>query len=143
MFLSAVTCKWGWRRQQDLQRGREVLTGGPRDVAGWGASAGREAAAATSQAFRTTAPGMPRAALTAGLVGLGGLRRWFWMSCGSFGLESQSARSGALSPALCSVAKTKSKTILVKMLSQAGTGFSFNTKRSRLREKLTLLHYDP
>ncbi|KAB0397949.1 hypothetical protein E2I00_016659 [Balaenoptera physalus] len=29
------------------------------------------------------------------------------------------------------------------MLSQAGTGFSFNTKRSRLREKLTLLHYDP
>ncbi|XP_029087571.1 39S ribosomal protein L33, mitochondrial isoform X1 [Monodon monoceros] len=40
-------------------------------------------------------------------------------------------------------AKTKSKTILVKMLSQAGTGFSFNTKRSRLREKLTLLHYDP
>ncbi|XP_053057053.1 39S ribosomal protein L33, mitochondrial isoform X4 [Acinonyx jubatus] len=34
-------------------------------------------------------------------------------------------------------------TILVKMLSQAGTGYSFNTKRSRLREKLTLLHYDP
>lgn len=29
------------------------------------------------------------------------------------------------------------------MLSQAGTGYSFNTKRSRLREKLTLLHYDP
>lgn len=29
------------------------------------------------------------------------------------------------------------------MMSQAGTGFSFNTKRSRLREKLTLLHYDP
>lgn len=29
------------------------------------------------------------------------------------------------------------------MVSQAGTGFSFNTKRSRLREKLTLLHYDP
>uniref|UniRef100_A0A3Q2H5S7 Large ribosomal subunit protein bL33m n=1 Tax=Equus caballus TaxID=9796 RepID=A0A3Q2H5S7_HORSE len=41
------------------------------------------------------------------------------------------------------VAKSKSKTILVKMVSQAGTGFSFNTKRSRLREKLTLLHYDP
>uniref|UniRef100_A0A452F8M6 Large ribosomal subunit protein bL33m n=1 Tax=Capra hircus TaxID=9925 RepID=A0A452F8M6_CAPHI len=35
------------------------------------------------------------------------------------------------------------KTILVKMVSQAGTGFSFNTKRSRLWEKLTLLHYDP
>ncbi|XP_058407519.1 large ribosomal subunit protein bL33m isoform X1 [Diceros bicornis minor] len=42
-----------------------------------------------------------------------------------------------------SFAKSKSKTILVKMMSQAGTGFSFNTKRSRLREKLTLLHYDP
>ncbi|XP_033284311.1 39S ribosomal protein L33, mitochondrial-like [Orcinus orca] len=39
--------------------------------------------------------------------------------------------------------KTKSKTILVKMLSQAGRGFSFNTKRSRLQEKLTVLHYDP
>ncbi|XP_077772117.1 large ribosomal subunit protein bL33m isoform X2 [Canis aureus] len=37
----------------------------------------------------------------------------------------------------------KNITILVKMLSQAGTGYSFNTKRSRLREKLTLLHYDP
>ncbi|CAI9174552.1 unnamed protein product [Rangifer tarandus platyrhynchus] len=35
------------------------------------------------------------------------------------------------------------RTILVKMVSQAGTGFSFNTKRSRLWEKLTLLHYDP
>ena len=29
------------------------------------------------------------------------------------------------------------------MVSQAGTGFSFNTKRSQLWEKLTLLHYDP
>ncbi|XP_006162197.1 39S ribosomal protein L33, mitochondrial [Tupaia chinensis] len=42
-----------------------------------------------------------------------------------------------------SFAKSKSKTILVKMVSQAGTGYSFNTKRHRLREKLTLLHYDP
>nr|XP_020144221.1 39S ribosomal protein L33, mitochondrial isoform X1 [Microcebus murinus] len=41
------------------------------------------------------------------------------------------------------VAKSKSKNILVRMISQAGTGFAFNTKRSRLREKLTLLHYDP
>ena len=86
MFLSAVTCKWGWRRRQGLQRGREAVTGGPREVAGWGARVGREAAAATSQAFRTTAPGMPRAALTAGLVGLGGLGRSFWISCCSFGL---------------------------------------------------------
>ncbi|XP_016047337.1 large ribosomal subunit protein bL33m isoform X3 [Erinaceus europaeus] len=44
---------------------------------------------------------------------------------------------------LVSLAKSKSKVILVRMVSEAGTGFSFNTKRSRLREKLTLLHYDP
>uniref|UniRef100_A0A8C9KI17 Large ribosomal subunit protein bL33m n=1 Tax=Panthera tigris altaica TaxID=74533 RepID=A0A8C9KI17_PANTA len=39
---------------------------------------------------------------------------------------------------------SKSQTILVEMLSQAGTGYSLNTKRSRLRlrEKLTLLRYD-
>ncbi|XP_054569139.1 39S ribosomal protein L33, mitochondrial-like, partial [Eptesicus fuscus] len=42
-----------------------------------------------------------------------------------------------------SFAKSKSKNILVRMVSQAGTGFSFNTKRSRLGEKRTLLHYDP
>ncbi|XP_036922566.1 39S ribosomal protein L33, mitochondrial isoform X3 [Artibeus jamaicensis] len=41
------------------------------------------------------------------------------------------------------VAKSKSKNILVRMVSQAGTGYSFNAKRSRLGEKLTLLHYDP
>ncbi|XP_023367611.1 39S ribosomal protein L33, mitochondrial [Otolemur garnettii] len=40
-------------------------------------------------------------------------------------------------------AKSKSKHILVKMLSQAGTGYFFNVKRSRLREKLTVLRYDP
>ncbi|KAM6202516.1 LOW QUALITY PROTEIN: large ribosomal subunit protein bL33m [Rhynchocyon petersi] len=39
-------------------------------------------------------------------------------------------------------AKSKTKTILVKMLSQAGTGVTFNTKRS-LGEKRTVLHYDP
>ncbi|MBZ3874110.1 39S ribosomal protein L33, mitochondrial [Sciurus carolinensis] len=42
-----------------------------------------------------------------------------------------------------SFAKSKSKTLLVRMVSQAGTGVSFNAKRSRLREKLTLLHYNP
>ncbi|KAF6104859.1 mitochondrial ribosomal protein L33 [Phyllostomus discolor] len=42
-----------------------------------------------------------------------------------------------------SFAKSKSKNILVRMVSQAGTGYSFNAKRSRLGEKLTLLHYDP
>nr|XP_020839441.1 39S ribosomal protein L33, mitochondrial isoform X1 [Phascolarctos cinereus] len=44
--------------------------------------------------------------------------------------------------AVC-LAKSKSKTLLVKMVSQAGTGYTFNTKRNRLREKLVLLHYDP
>ncbi|XP_006835243.1 PREDICTED: 39S ribosomal protein L33, mitochondrial [Chrysochloris asiatica] len=42
-----------------------------------------------------------------------------------------------------SFAKSKSKNILVKMMSQAGTGYTFNAKRNRLREKLTLLHFDP
>ncbi|XP_060042753.1 large ribosomal subunit protein bL33m isoform X2 [Erinaceus europaeus] len=42
----------------------------------------------------------------------------------------------------CFVSVSK-RVILVRMVSEAGTGFSFNTKRSRLREKLTLLHYDP
>uniref|UniRef100_A0A4X1TRM3 Large ribosomal subunit protein bL33m n=1 Tax=Sus scrofa TaxID=9823 RepID=A0A4X1TRM3_PIG len=42
-------------------------------------------------------------------------------------------------------AKSKSKTILVKLISQAGMGCFLNTKRSQLQlqEKLTLLHYDP
>uniref|UniRef100_A0A3Q3GBL5 Large ribosomal subunit protein bL33m n=1 Tax=Labrus bergylta TaxID=56723 RepID=A0A3Q3GBL5_9LABR len=42
-----------------------------------------------------------------------------------------------------SVAKAKSKTILVQMVSAAGTGFFFNTKRNRLREKLVLRKHDP
>ncbi|XP_066559334.1 large ribosomal subunit protein bL33m [Amia ocellicauda] len=41
------------------------------------------------------------------------------------------------------LAKAKSKTVLVQMLSAAGTGFSFNTKRNRLREKLVLRKHDP
>ncbi|XP_051006490.1 39S ribosomal protein L33, mitochondrial [Acomys russatus] len=61
--------------------------------------------------------------------------------------SATSAAAAAAGPAAWSrgvtVAKSKSKTILVKLVSQAGTGFSFNHKRSRLREKLSLLHYDP
>uniref|UniRef100_A0A9L0RX38 Large ribosomal subunit protein bL33m n=1 Tax=Equus caballus TaxID=9796 RepID=A0A9L0RX38_HORSE len=75
-------------------------------------------------------PACPAALFCAGRVGPGGLRCWFWIQLRFAGTVE-------------SVAKSKSKTILVKMVSQAGTGFSFNTKRSRLREKLTLLHYDP
>uniref|UniRef100_A0A0F7Z1H5 Large ribosomal subunit protein bL33m n=1 Tax=Micrurus fulvius TaxID=8637 RepID=A0A0F7Z1H5_MICFL len=38
--------------------------------------------------------------------------------------------------------KTKSKYILVRMLSEAGTGCSFNVKRLRLQDKLVMLRYD-
>ncbi|XP_069743840.1 large ribosomal subunit protein bL33m isoform X4 [Narcine bancroftii] len=41
------------------------------------------------------------------------------------------------------VAKTKSKSILVQMVSAAGTGYCFNAKRSRLRDKLVLRKHDP
>ncbi|XP_061650483.1 39S ribosomal protein L33, mitochondrial [Phyllopteryx taeniolatus] len=40
-------------------------------------------------------------------------------------------------------AKAKSKTVLVQMMSAAGTGYFFNTKRNRLREKLVLRKNDP
>lgn len=35
------------------------------------------------------------------------------------------------------------RTILVQMVSAAGTGYFFNTKRNRLREKLVLRKHDP
>uniref|UniRef100_A0A6B2FGW1 Large ribosomal subunit protein bL33m n=1 Tax=Bothriechis nubestris TaxID=1766655 RepID=A0A6B2FGW1_9SAUR len=38
--------------------------------------------------------------------------------------------------------KAKSKYILVRMLSEAGTGCSFNVKRLRLEDKLVMLRYD-
>uniref|UniRef100_A0A8D0GKU2 Large ribosomal subunit protein bL33m n=1 Tax=Sphenodon punctatus TaxID=8508 RepID=A0A8D0GKU2_SPHPU len=41
------------------------------------------------------------------------------------------------------VAKAKSKSILVRMVSEAGTGYSFNTPRKRVTEKLVMLRYDP
>ncbi|XP_051880986.1 39S ribosomal protein L33, mitochondrial isoform X4 [Pristis pectinata] len=40
-------------------------------------------------------------------------------------------------------AKSKSKSILVQMMSAAGTGYCFNAKRSRLRDKLVLRKHDP
>ncbi|XP_072407444.1 large ribosomal subunit protein bL33m [Chiloscyllium punctatum] len=42
-----------------------------------------------------------------------------------------------------SVAKSKSKSILVRMVSAAGSGYCFNAKRSRLRDKLILRKHDP
>ncbi|XP_014065486.1 39S ribosomal protein L33, mitochondrial [Salvelinus fontinalis] len=41
------------------------------------------------------------------------------------------------------LAKAKSKTVLVQMVSAAGTGYCFNTKRNRLRDKLVLRKNDP
>ncbi|KAG2468375.1 39S ribosomal protein L33, mitochondrial isoform X1 [Polypterus senegalus] len=41
------------------------------------------------------------------------------------------------------LAKAKSKTILVQMLSAAGTGYRFNIKRSRVSEKLVMRKHDP
>ncbi|XP_041044660.1 39S ribosomal protein L33, mitochondrial [Carcharodon carcharias] len=40
-------------------------------------------------------------------------------------------------------AKSKSKSILVRMVSAAGSGYCFNVKRSRLREKIILRKHDP
>ncbi|XP_061480920.1 large ribosomal subunit protein bL33m [Rhineura floridana] len=44
---------------------------------------------------------------------------------------------------VANLAKSKSKYILVRMLSEAGTGYSFNIRRARLGEKLVKLRYDP
>ncbi|XP_022066340.1 39S ribosomal protein L33, mitochondrial [Acanthochromis polyacanthus] len=41
------------------------------------------------------------------------------------------------------LAKAKSKSILVQMVSAAGTGYAFNAKRNRLREKMVLRKHDP
>uniref|UniRef100_A0A8C2KNX7 Large ribosomal subunit protein bL33m n=1 Tax=Cyprinus carpio TaxID=7962 RepID=A0A8C2KNX7_CYPCA len=35
------------------------------------------------------------------------------------------------------------ETLLVQMVSAAGTGYCFNTKRGRLRDKLVLRKHDP
>ncbi|XP_075719589.1 large ribosomal subunit protein bL33m isoform X1 [Rhinoderma darwinii] len=40
-------------------------------------------------------------------------------------------------------AKGKSKVVLVQMMSAAGSGYSFNTRRNKLKDKLILRKYDP
>ncbi|XP_053568630.1 39S ribosomal protein L33, mitochondrial [Bombina bombina] len=42
-----------------------------------------------------------------------------------------------------SFAKSKSKIFLVQMVSAAGTGYKFNTRRNKLKDKLILRKYDP
>ncbi|XP_075781494.1 large ribosomal subunit protein bL33m [Pelodiscus sinensis] len=44
---------------------------------------------------------------------------------------------------MAALAKAKSKYVLVRMVSAAGTGYSYNIKKARLQEKLVLLKYDP
>ncbi|KAM9842068.1 large ribosomal subunit protein bL33m [Aulostomus maculatus] len=41
------------------------------------------------------------------------------------------------------LAKSKSKAVLVQMVSAAGTGYSFNAKRNRLKPKMVLRKLDP
>uniref|UniRef100_A0A8C6Y518 Uncharacterized protein n=1 Tax=Naja naja TaxID=35670 RepID=A0A8C6Y518_NAJNA len=45
-------------------------------------------------------------------------------------------------PFVSKIIVKKSQYILVRMLSEAGTGCSFNVKRLRLQDKLVMLHYD-
>ncbi|KAK2505715.1 hypothetical protein MC885_019892 [Smutsia gigantea] len=114
MLLSVVTCKWGRRR------GREAVTGrAGTKRAGVRAPAGKVPLHPPRSADND-ARHAPRRASRPGCWVLGVCGAGSGSSCGSQGL-----------------------TILVKMLSQAGTGFSFNAKRNRLQEKLTLLHFDP
>ncbi|KAM8946848.1 large ribosomal subunit protein bL33m [Pelodytes ibericus] len=42
-----------------------------------------------------------------------------------------------------SLAKSKSKVLLVQMMSASGSGYRFNTRRNKLKEKLVLRKYDP
>ncbi|XP_071595505.1 large ribosomal subunit protein bL33m isoform X1 [Heliangelus exortis] len=44
---------------------------------------------------------------------------------------------------VATLAKSKSKYVLVRMKSAAETGYGFNIRRLRLQEKLVLLKYDP
>ncbi|XP_061117091.1 39S ribosomal protein L33, mitochondrial [Conger conger] len=41
------------------------------------------------------------------------------------------------------LAKSKSKTVLVQMMSAAGTGYCFNTKKNRLLDKIVIRKHDP
>ncbi|KAM9382714.1 large ribosomal subunit protein bL33m [Phaethornis superciliosus] len=44
---------------------------------------------------------------------------------------------------VATLAKSKSKYVLVRMKSAAETGYGFNIRRLRQQEKLVLLRYDP
>ncbi|KAM7078628.1 large ribosomal subunit protein bL33m [Molossus nigricans] len=161
MFLSAISCKWGWKRGGGGDEGGRQRPAGP-GRRGGGAPAGSGCGGlaglrdySARHAPRRASPrrvgrrvwGQLRA-----VCGSRGRREWgaFPALCMDVSAEPLDVRTGknlrtwsSKDTETASVAKSKSKTILVRMVSQAGTGYSFNTKRSRLREKLTLLHYDP
>ena len=44
--------------------------------------------------------------------------------------------------AIC-LARAKSKRVVVRLVSMAGTGYFYTTTRNRLTEKLTLMKHDP
>ncbi|KAL2911504.1 39S ribosomal protein L33, mitochondrial [Polyrhizophydium stewartii] len=46
-------------------------------------------------------------------------------------------------PPLAMAAKAKARTIVVRLLSTAGTGFTYMTKRRRALPKLQLRNFDP
>ncbi|MEE6473600.1 hypothetical protein FKM82_010101 [Ascaphus truei] len=54
-----------------------------------------------------------------------------------------SVKPDFISMVCTSLAWSCPRTILVQMLSAAGSGYRFNTKRNRLKEKLILRKYDP
>ncbi|XP_070091742.1 large ribosomal subunit protein bL33m isoform X1 [Equus przewalskii] len=93
MFLSAVSCKWGWRpQQQGVRRGREAATGRPRDRVGRGVRAGREAAASSRlQDYSVRHAPRPSSVRGEWVLGVCGAGSGF--SCGSQGLWSQLPRA--------------------------------------------------
>ncbi|CAJ0925309.1 unnamed protein product [Ranitomeya imitator] len=48
-----------------------------------------------------------------------------------------------LTPINLSFSVLSGRVLLVKMVSAAGTGYSFNTRRNKLKDKLILRKYDP
>ncbi|XP_051880985.1 39S ribosomal protein L33, mitochondrial isoform X3 [Pristis pectinata] len=66
-----------------------------------------------------------------------------WLSTASTNSKLQDKAAQLIGTPSTTVAKSKSKSILVQMMSAAGTGYCFNAKRSRLRDKLVLRKHDP
>lgn len=95
MLLSAVSREWGWRQRQGLRRWVETVTGRPRDDAGQGSRAGREAAAAAFPGLQDySVRHAPRHASLRGEWILGVCGNSSGFGCGSQGLSSVFSRVG-------------------------------------------------